>query len=125
MRVPKIDMSIGIMVGSVIVIFLALFYFGDDIGLPTTADTDFLSILPGLFCFAVGILIIGRMGGLFALPGLSVVGIGIAILSEQMYDLGILNDQMISYLTIGEFQMLVIAVSFLVGAVVSGVTARR
>lgn len=124
-RVSTVDMKIGIMIGSVIFIFLALFYIGDDIGLPTTAELDFLSLVPGLFFFAAGILIIGKLGGLFALPGLTVIGVGIAVLSEQMYDLGILNDQMISYLTIGEFQILVIAVSFLVGAVVSGVTARR
>ena len=87
--------------------------------------TDFLLILPGLFLFAVGILIISRMRGLFALPGFTVVGIGLAVLSEEMYDIGIINNAMISNLTIGEFQLLVIAVSFLVGAVVTGITARR
>jgi len=124
-RTPKIDLNIAIIIGSVIFIFLALYYVGDTIGLETTSHTDFLQIVPGLFIFAVGILVMGRMGGLFALPGFTVVGIGIAVLSEEMYDLGILNDQMISYLTIGEFQILVIAVSFLIGAVVTGVTVRR
>lgn len=125
MKVPKVDMKIAVIIGSVIFIFLALYYAGDAIGLEATAETDFLQILPGLFIFAVGILLVGRLHGLFALPAFTVVGIGIAVLSEEMYDLGILNDQMISHLTIGQFQILVIAVSFLIGAVVTGVTSRR
>ena len=124
-RVPKVDTNIAVLIGSVIVIFMGLYFFGDNIGLEATSFTDFLLVMPGLFLFAVGALIIGRMRGLFALPGFTVVGIGIAVLSEQMYDLGILNDAMISNLTIGEFQILVIAVAFLIGAVVTGVTARR
>jgi len=124
-RTPKIDLNIAIIIASVVFIFLALYYAGDVIGLETTSHTDFLQIVPGLFIFAVGILVVGRMGGLFALPGFTVVGIGIAVLCEEMYDLGILNDQMMSNLTIGEFQILVIAVSFLIGGVVTGVTVKR
>ncbi len=124
MRVPRVDLNIAILIASIIFIFIALFYVGEDIGLSPGSYTDFLQILPGLFLFAVGALIIGRMGGLFALPGFTVVGMGIAVLTEEMYDLGIVNDAMISNLTLSEFQMLVIAISFLIGAVVAGATSR-
>ena len=124
-KYPKIDTNIVVIISTVIIIFLALYYVGDSVGLEADSFTDFLLIMPGLFFFALGILIIGRMGGLFALPGFTIVGIGMAVLFEEMYDLGIVNDSMISNLAIGEFQMLVIAVAFLVGAVVTGVTAKR
>jgi len=118
------EAKVVFMIALVLVVFLALFYLDTELGLPATADTDFLSIMPGLICFAVGGLVVGKMGGLFALPAFSLIGIGLAILFESMYDLGIVNDAMISNLTISQFQILVIAIAFLVGAVVSGVSAR-
>lgn len=121
----KQDMKLVFLVGFVLVVFLTLFYLDSELGLPDTADTDFLLIMPGLICFAIGALLVGKLGGLFALPAFSLIGVGLAILFESMYDLGIVNDAMISNLTISQFQILVIAIAFLVGAVVSGVSVKR
>jgi len=126
MKAPRISLDTVIVVVAVLFIFLALYYAGDVVGLEADVFTDFLLIAPGLVLFGVGVLIlVGTRKGIFALPGFTVLGIGLAVLSEEMYDLGILNDAMVSYLTIGEFQLLVIGVSFMIGAIAAGISARR
>ena len=126
MKAPRISLDTVIVVVAVLFIFLALYYAGDVVGLEADVFTDFLLIAPGLVLFGVGVLIlVGTRKGIFALPGFTVLGIGLAVLSEEMYELGILNDAMISYLTIGEFQLLVIGVSFMIGAIAAGISARR
>ena len=117
MRLPKIDTKIVAIIFSVIFLFLTLFYIGGTLGLDAAVATDFLQIVPGLSIFAVGLVILSRLRGIFFLPGFGTLGIGVAVLAEEMHTLGIINDAMIHNLAIGEFQLLVIVLSFILGAI--------
>lgn len=119
------DLKIPIAIGLTLVVVLGLFYMGDEIGLESDITQDFIMVMPGLFLFVVGAIMVVLVGlSIYALPAFGVTGIGLALLFEYMSNQGLISDQLLSGLTVGEVQLIIIIFGFLVGAVVGAMGAR-
>lgn len=112
-------------VASLVVIFLALFYFAEDLGFDTDIDTDFLRLLPGLAAFVVGMAIFAITKGVLAFPSLMVVGFGLAWLFGVMNDMGMITVQLKTGLTIEQIQLWTIVIFSLVGGLVNAIMVKR
>ena len=119
----KIDLKMVGAVAALLALIAFLVYGGDSLGLETDVETDLIALLPGIGIFVVGMFLVPQ-GGLFALPGLGAMGVGLAFLLEEMYNLELISTEMLQGLTIGEVQLWCIVLSLLIGAVVSGVTKK-
>lgn len=102
----------------VVLVAMALFfiYAGDRVGMPSNAADVFIALVPGFMVLIVSALTIPRRG-VFAVAGFSGLGIGFAILVGAMYNQNIVSDEMLTGLTIGEEQMLIIGVLTAIGIV--------
>lgn len=119
------DLKIPIAIGLTLAVMLGLFYSGTEIGLESDVTTDFIMVMPGLFLFVVGAIMVVLVGlSIYALPTFGVTGIGLALLFEYMSNQGLISDQLLSGLTVGEVQLIIIIFGFLVGAIVGAVGAR-
>ena len=104
---------------------LGLFYTGTEIGLESDVTQDFIMVMPGLFIFAVGAIFIVLVGlSIYALPAFGVTGIGLALLFEYMSNQGLISDQLLSGLSVGDVQLIIIIFGFLIGAIVGAMGAR-
>jgi len=119
------DWKIVAAVGMFIAIFYFLISYSTNLGFDTDIGTDFIVVFPGLFVSIVGFLVVARISGLYSLPGMAAVGIGIAFLMEALYDLGYITTQMMTGLTIGEIQMWVIIIACFCGAIIASVTSGK
>lgn len=110
---------------SLVVVFLAMFYFAEDLGFDADMDTDFLQILPGLAAFVIGITLFAITRGMFAFPALMVVGMGLAHLFGTLDTMGMITAQMKTGLTIAQIQLWIIVIFSLVGGIANAVAYRR
>lgn len=106
---------------SLIVIFLALFFFGEDLGFDADMDTDFLLVLPGLAGIVIGLGLFALTRGTFAFPSLMIVGFGLAYLFGTLDNMGMITDLMKTGLTIEQIQLWIIVLFGLTGGVVNAI----
>ena len=106
---------------SLVVVFLAMFYFADDLGFDADIDTDFLLLLPGLAAFVIGITLFAITRGMYAFPALMVVGVGLAQLFGTLDTMGMITSQMKAGLTIAQIQLWIIVIFSLVGGIANAV----
>lgn len=109
---------------SLVVVFLAMFYFAEDLGFDADMDTDFLQILPGLAAFVIGITLFAITKGMFAFPALMVVGMGLAHLFGTLDTMGMITSQMKTGLTIAQIQLWIIVIFSLVGGIANAIAYR-
>ncbi len=109
---------------SLIVVFLAMFYFGEDLGFDADMDTDFLRLLPGLAAFVIGMTLFVITKGMFAFPALMVVGVGLAHLFGTLDVMGMITTEMKTGLTIAQMQLWIIVIFSLVGGIANAVAYR-
>jgi len=109
---------------SLVVVFLAMFYFADDLGFDADIDTDFLLLLPGLAAFVIGITLFAITRGMYAFPALMVVGIGLAQLFGTLDTMGMITSQMKAGLTIAQIQLWIIVIFSLVGGISNAIAYR-
>lgn len=117
----KIPMAIGL----TIAIILILNYTGTAIGLESDVTTDFVMIMPGLFLFAVAAVVVVSIGkSIYALPAFTVAGITLALLFEYMYDQSLISSQIMSGMSVGDVQLILIVFGFLMGSVVAAMGSK-
>ena len=121
MKIPN-ELKVVTAALMVVVVFLALFYFGDQLGFATNIETEFVQVLPGLFIFIVGMLIVATVKGVFTLPGMMIVGVGVAYLFGTLDTMGYITAQMLTGLTIAQLQLWIIIISTLFGAIAAAYT---
>ncbi len=126
MRIPN-DLKVVVAVVMVIFIVITLTYIGSDVGFTQDMQDDFITILPGLSIFVVGAFALAVIGSsVFAIAGFGVMGLGLAVLVEEMNTTEILiPDILTTSFTLGDLQITVLVFFILIGAVVSATVGRR
>lgn len=109
---------------SLVVVFLALFYFADNLGFDSDIDEDFLLVLPGLGAIVIGLALFAITRGMFAFPSLIVVGFGMAHLFGTLDTMGMLTTELKAGLTIEQIQLWIIVISALVGGIVNAIVLK-
>lgn len=110
---------------SLVIIFLALFYFGDELGFDTDIDVDFLQVLPGLVGVVIGLALFALTRGTYAFPSLMLVGFALAFLFGTLDDMGMITTELKVGLTIEQIQLWIIVLFGLTGGVVNAMVLRR
>ncbi len=109
---------------SLVVVFLAMFYFAEDLGFDADMDTDFLQVLPGLAAFVIGMTLFAITRGMFAFPAFMVVGMGLAHLFGTLDTMGMITSQMKTGLTIEQIQLWIVVIFSLVGGIANAIAYR-
>lgn len=109
---------------SLFVVFIAMFYFAEDLGFDADMDTDFLLLLPGLAAFVIGIALLTVTKGTFAFPAMMVIGLGLAYLFGTLDTMDMLTTELKAGLTIEQIQLWIIVIFSLVGGIVNAVSLR-
>jgi len=112
-------MKIAAAVVMIVVIIITLTYGKTPLGLESDVDTTLATLFPGLFIVTVGFIMVGITRGIYLFPAIGGVGLGFAILFEEMDTLGLITTDMFYGLTIGQLQ----AWCIILGLVIGGVTA--
>jgi len=125
MRIPN-DLKVVVAVIMVVFIVITLTYIGSDIGFTQDMQDDFVAILPGLSIFVVGAFALAVIGSsVFAIAGFGVMGLGVAVLVEEMHTVEIMiPDILTTSFTLGDLQITVLVSFILIGGVVSGIASR-
>lgn len=116
----KDDLKVVVSILGVVVIFLFLYYAGDEVGIDSKVMDDIMAVLPGLSAIIVGCLMLGVIRHVgFIIPGFAAIGVGFAILLGEMNDVGMVVDTWVTegYALIG-LQGFSIVASIVLGAVV-------
>lgn len=125
MRVPN-DLKVVVGIFMVIVLVITLVYLGGDLGFTQDMQDDFISVLPGLSIFVVGAFALAAIGpSMFAIAGFGVMGLGLAILVDEMNTAEILiPDILTTTFTLGDLQLIILVFFTLMGAIVSAMAGR-
>jgi hypothetical protein len=113
-----------------IVMFLVFFYLGTDLGfeiIPLDSASNFVTVLPSLFLFIVGLYILTSIGGLYVIPAFGILGFAMAVLLHAMYDppISMITAQMMSGLTIEEIMFWTVVISLIFGGIIAAVTSKK
>lgn len=109
-----------------LVIVMFLNYAGTLIGLPANTTTQILYAMPGIVIFFIGAGIIFSTGiSIFALPGFSALGIGLAILLGAVQIHNIYPVEQIGGATIAQVQWIVIILTSVVGGIIAASSRGR
>jgi hypothetical protein len=111
--------------GLVVVIVLVFQFIGVDLGFNASSTADYIAVLPAFIFLIAGLYIVVKVGGMFAFPALTMIGIGVAILLNTMYARGFVTVQMMSGLSIQSIMFWCVIISGMAGAVCAAVTAKR
>jgi hypothetical protein len=125
-----IDLRILFIFALLILIVLAFFYLGFDFGfevIPEDATTNFITVLPSLFFFIIGVYMLVSIGGMYVLPAFGILGFGMAILLHAMYDppISMITPQMMSGLTIEEIMFWTVIIALIFGGIIAATTSKR
>lgn len=127
-----IDFRIVFIMMLLVVMVLAFYYLGTDLGFeldplnPVTVS-QFLAVLPSIFFFIIGLYIIVNIGGLYVIPAFGVLGFGMAVLLRAMYlpPLSMITPNMMSGLSIESIMMWTVVISLLFGGIIGAATSKR
>lgn len=121
----KLDIfPIVMVVGTILTLAIFLTHYSSELSFDSDAGEDFITLLPGIVVTIIGFLVVSQLGGVWGLPGLGATGLGLAYLAEQLYDLGYISTQMLTGLTIGEVQLMIIVISCLTGGIVTATSKK-
>jgi hypothetical protein len=101
------ELKIPILISIFLAIIIFFVYGGEYIGLPADTANVFTMMLPGLMVVGIGALCLPR-NGVWTMAGITMIGIGFALLVGAGYAEGIISDAMLTGLTIAQEQMLFI-----------------
>ena len=118
----KRELEVFTYVAVVCLLFGFIYFFtsgmGVSFGLAADVGADLLAVLPGLFIAIIGVVFIAGVGGQpFAIIGFGAVGVGLAILLQEMYDAGIIVDVMLGGATLAQYETIIIILGLIFGAV--------
>lgn len=113
-----------------IVMFMTFYYIGTDLGfeiIPLDAATNFITVLPSVFLFIVGLYVLINIGGLYVIPAFGILGFAMAVLLHAMYDppISMITAQMMSGLTIEEIMFWTVIISLIFGGIIAAATSRK
>jgi len=111
-------MKIATLILIIVVTFLTLFYSGDILGLSPTIDSDYITLVPGLFIFIIGAGATWTVRGVYQFASMSCVGIGVAILIGDMHTLGLVTEELLAGLTLAQLQLWTIVISGIAGGII-------
>ena len=111
--------------GLVVVVVLFFMYLGVDFGLGATSVSDYIAVVPAFIFLIAGLYLVVKVGGMFAFPALTMIGVGLALLLTTMHTNGYITLQMMSGLTIQQVSFWTVIIAGLAGAVVAATTAKR
>ena len=125
-----IDFRIVFIAVLLIVMFLAFYYIGTDLGfeiVPLDSATNFITVLPSVLLFIVGLYILINIGGLYVIPAFGILGFAMAVLLHAMYDppISMITPQMMSGLTIEEIMFWTVIISLIFGGIIAAATSAR
>ena len=118
----KRELEVFTYVAVVSLLFGFIYFFtsgmGATFGLDADVGADLLAVLPGLFIAIIGVVFIAGIGGQpFAIIGFGAMGVGLAILLQEMYDAGIIVDVMLGGATLAQYETIIIILGLIFGAV--------
>jgi len=125
-----IDFRIVFVAVLLIVMFLVFYYTGTDLGfeiIPLDSATNFITVLPSMLLFIVGLYILINIGGLYVIPAFGILGFSMAMLLHAMYDppISMITPQMMSGLTIEEIMFWTVVIALIFGGIIAAVTSKR
>lgn len=115
----KMDWKIVALAVVFIAIFAFLSNFGDDIGLDPDVGPDLIMVFPGIFVTVLGFVVAVKLGGIFVLPGFGSIGIGLAVLLEELHTGGFVTPNIMAGMTVGQLQVWLIVVGLLIGGILA------
>ena len=118
----KRELEVFTYVAVVSLLFGFIYFFtsgmGATFGLDADVGADLLAVLPGLFIAIIGIVFVAGTGGQsFAVIGFGAMGVGLAILLQEMYDANIIVDAMLGGATIAQYETIMIILGLIMGTV--------
>jgi len=125
-----IDFRIVFIAVLLIVMFLTFYYIGTDLGfeiVPLDSATNFITVLPSVFLFIIGLYILINIGGLYVIPAFGILGFAMAVLLHAMYDppISMITPQMMSGLTIEEIMFWSVIISLIFGGIIAAATSGK
>jgi len=126
-RSMKIPDVLPILIVVVMIIGISIFLsigYGSSFGITAEVGSNLVLILPSIFFFIMGSLIVAATSGLFVIMGFGGIGIGLALLLSQLNIIGILQAQDLGYWSVTEAQTVIIILSLMVGGIVALATRR-
>jgi hypothetical protein len=125
----RIDFRIVVIMILLVIIALTFYYAGEDLGFgDTTLITgNFITILPSVFLFIVGLYITVSIGGLYTIPAFGILGFAMATLLRSMYNppISMITPQMLSGLTIQGVMFWCVVISLIFGAIIASTTSSK
>lgn len=118
------DFKIAATIVGLLAIIILFVTQGTELGFDSDFTTDFISILPGIAVFVVGaIMIVLIPSPLFILAGFSAMGVGFAILADELNDASILIPQIINDdFTLNNLKIISILFFVLLGAIAASLS---
>ena len=115
------DFKIAALVAGFLGIIILFVVSGDSLGFDSAFTTDFISLLPGITVFIVGAATISFLdSALFVLVGFSGLGVGMAIIVDELNTAGVLIPEIISSsFTLNDLKIATILVFVILGAIAS------
>lgn len=122
----KSELQVAVGIVSILAIVVFLVNAGSTLGFSSDFTDDIITVLPGVFVFIVGALMIMNMSGVFYIPGFGMLGIGVAILLDEMNTAGVIVPELLTgSVTLEQAQVFIVIICLLIGAVVASTTWRR
>jgi len=110
--------KVATLILALVIVFLGIFYIGDDVGLGESATTDYIQFVPGLFVTIIGIGVTWGVRGTINLASMAITGIGFAILLGDMESAGYITSELLAGLTIDQLQIWTIVIASLAGGII-------
>jgi hypothetical protein len=130
-KILNIDFRIVFIAVLLVVMFLVFYYIGADLGfddlIPLDSASNFITILPSVFLFIVGLYILINIGGLYVIPAFGILGFAMAVLLHSMYDppISMITPQMMSGLSIESIMFWTVIISLIFGGIIAAATSKR
>jgi hypothetical protein len=109
--------TLGVFMVILVIYFFFQMGYATPLGLDASIDDSLIAVFPGLFVTIIGLVAITRLNTPLIIGAFGAVGIGLAVLMNEMYDAAIVTDIMLGGTTIAQIQTLVIILSLLMGGV--------
>ena len=118
------DFKIAATIAGLLAIIILFVTQGSNIGFDSDFTTDFISIVPGISVFIVGAIMIALIPSpLFILAGFSAMGVGMAIIVDELNTASVLIPQILTpNFTLNDLKIISILFFILIGAVAASLS---